>query len=59
MEKGVLGRYGVPSVNDSYEGIHGFCASSSLSVANMYCKCEDVHRYTWYRLREDRMGKRV
>ena len=50
--EGVLGRYGVPGINESGERLLDMCIEKELTVGNCFFRKKDVNKYTWIRVVE-------
>ena len=48
--EGVLGRYGVPGVNESGERLFDMCVEKELVVGNSYFKKKRINKYTWVKV---------
>jgi len=47
--KGVIGRHGVPGLNENGRYSLQLCCSIGLRIMNTFFPHRDVHKYTWYR----------
>jgi len=47
--KGVIGRYGVPGLNENGRYLLQFCCNNALRIMNTFFQHRDVHKYTWYK----------
>ena len=53
--EGIVGRHGVPGRNESGERLLELCAEQELVVGNSWFKKNDVYKYTWLRMAEERV----
>ena len=52
---GVVGKNGVPGVNESGERMIEMCIERELVVGNTFFEKKDIHKYTWVRIVEGRV----
>ena len=52
---GIVGRHGVPGRNESVERLLEMCAERELVVGNSWFTKNDVYKYTWLRMAEERV----
>ena len=57
--EGVLGRYGVPGVNESGERLLDMCVEKELAVGNSFFRKRNVNKYTWMRVVGGRVVERA
>ena len=57
--EGVLGRYGVPGVNESGERLLDMCVEKELAVGNSFFMKRNVNKYTWMRVVGGRVVERA
>ena len=57
--EGVLGRYGVPGINESGEKLLDMCIEKELTVGNSFFRKKDVNKYTWVRVAGGRVVERA
>ena len=55
----VVGKYGVPSENESGERLLGMCVEQELVIGNSFFKKKWINRYTWIRMANERMIERA
>ena len=51
----VVGKWGVPGVNENGEWLKRVCAGKGMFVANTCFKHRDAHRYSWWRDGDERV----
>ena len=52
---GIVGRHGVPGRNESGERLLEICAEQELVAGNSWFKKNNVYKYTWLRMAEQRV----
>ena len=55
MIEGIVGRHGVPGINESGERLLEMCAEQELVVDNRMFKKNDVYEYTWLKMADGRV----
>ena len=53
--EGVVGKYGVPGVNESGEKLVDMCIEKDLAIGNSFFRKKNVNKYTWMRVANGRM----
>ena len=57
--EGVLGKYGVPGVNECGEKLLDMCVEKELAVGNSFFRKKSVNKYTWARVADGRVVERA
>ena len=57
--QGVVGKYGVPGVNESGERLLDMCMEKELVIGNSCFKKKCISKYTWIRVANGRDRKRI
>ena len=55
--KGIIGKNGDSGINTQGRLLSDFCAGGNLSIMNTFFLHKDIHKYTWYRLRDSATQK--
>jgi len=45
--KGVIGRHGVPGLNENGRNLLQLCCSNGLRIMHTFFQHKDVHKHTW------------
>ena len=57
--EGVVGKYGVPGVNDSGERLIDMCVEKELAVGNSFFRKRKINKYTWVKVVGGRVVERA
>ena len=57
--EGVLGRYGVPGVNESGERLIDMCIEKELAIGNSFFRKKRINKYTWMKVANGRVVERA